>query len=349
MKTVRFMLRINRSADTNRNMKDLKNRAERHLMKLDDRMAPLVPRATPSLPLYLRERFSVFSSRVFGRNWIFAIENDGWDAGTPTEYRQHWQQLKQATGEDCVAIVLSRIPAIARNRMIGLGVPFLIPETQIFLPESITLLTETFTPLASGCGKPLSPTAQVLVLLQVLKAGLENLSAKELSERLELSRSSISNATSELEQANLCETSRKGKEQRIHFNRSAAALWETALPLLRSPVSRTLFIKWTNPIEGLKGAGITALAHRSQIAEDPVSTFALTERSIRQGLENGKLTACMDRYEANAAVEAWRYNPALLAGGPDVDPLSLFLSLRNSPDERVQAELDDMMRGLTWR
>lgn len=330
-------------------MKELRNRTEAYLTKLDERLGPFAPRPIPSLPLYLRERFSVFSARVFGRNWLLAIEEDGWDAGTPTEYRQHWQQLKQATGEEHVAIVLPSIPATIRNRMIGLGVPFLIPETQIFLPESVTLLTESFPTLASGSGKPLSPSAQVMVLLQVQQGGLEALSAKELSRKLGVSSASISNATSELEQNNLCETTRKGKEQRIHFKGSAAILWETALPLLRSPVMKTLFVRWTHPVEGAKRAGISALAQRTQLAEDPVSVFAMPEKSIRMGLEHGQLNGCADRYEANAEVEVWRYDPGLLSDGPGVDPLSLYLSLRSSPDERVQAELADMMEGFPWR
>ncbi len=330
-------------------MKQLRNRVEGYLAKLDERMGPFVPRSIPSLPLYLRERFSVFSSRVFGRNWLLAIEEDGWDAGTPTEYRQHWQQMKQATREVNVAIVLPSLSATMRNRMIGQGVPFLIPDTQIFLPESITLLTENFATFASGPGKPLSPPAQVLLLLQVQRGGLEELSAKELSARLGFCRASMSNATSELEQNNLCETSRKGKEQRIHFKGAAFGLWESALPLLRSPVSKTLFVRWTCPVEGVKRAGISALAQRSQLAENSVPVFAMPEKHSRMGLENGQLNCCVDRYEANAEVEAWRYDPALLSDGPDVDPLSLFLSLRTSPDERVQAELADMMEALPWR
>jgi hypothetical protein len=330
-------------------VKDLRNRAEGYLTKLDERLGPFIPRAILSLPLYLRERFSVFSARVFGRNWLLAIEEDGWDAGTPTEYRQHWQQLKKATGEEHVAFVLPSLSATVRNRMIGQGVPFLIPDTQIFLPESITLLRENFATLASGPGKSLSPPAQVLLLLQVQQGGLEELSAKELSARLGFCRASMSNATSELEQNNLCETSREGKEQRIHFKGAASGLWESALPLLRSPVSKTLFVRWSYPVEGVKRAGISALAQRSQLAEDSVPVFAMPEKRIRMGLEHGQLTGCVDRYEANAEVEAWRYDPALLSDGPDVDPLSLFLSLRNSPDERVQAELADMMEALPWR
>ena len=119
---------MNRSECINRDVKDLRNRAEGYLTKLDERLGPFIPRAILSLPLYLRERFSVFSVRVFGRNWLLAIEEDGWDTGTPTEYRQHWQQLKKATGEEHVAIVLPSLSATVRNRMIGQGVPFLIPD-----------------------------------------------------------------------------------------------------------------------------------------------------------------------------------------------------------------------------
>jgi len=330
-------------------MKDLRNRAEGYLTKLDERLGPFVPRSIPSLPLYMRERFSVFAARVFGRNWLLAIEEDGWDAGAPTEYRQHWQQLKQATGENHVAIVLPCLSSTVRNRMIALGVPFLIPDTQIYLPESITLLTETFVALASGHGKQLSPPAQVLLLLQIQRGGLDDLSAKELSARLGYCRASISNAISELEQHNLCETHRKGKEQRVHFKDATFGLWQSALPLLRSPVQKTLFVRWTNLVEGAKRGGISALAQRSQLAEDPLPVFAIPEKRVRGGLEQGQLNGCADRYEANAEIEVWRYDPALLSDGPDVDPLSLYLSLRGNQDERVQAELADMIEGLSWR
>ena len=72
--TVRFMLIMNRKKGMNRIMKDLRDRAERYLAKLDERLGPLVPCATPSLPLHLRERFSVFSTRVFGMG---SGESDG--------------------------------------------------------------------------------------------------------------------------------------------------------------------------------------------------------------------------------------------------------------------------------
>ncbi len=327
-------------------MKDLKTKAAAYLGSLDERAGPFVPHAAPSLPLHLRERFALFSVRVFGRSWLLAVEQDGWDAGTPTEYRQHWIQLQGASGGDNVALVLSGINANVRNRMIALGVPFVVPDTQIFLPASITLLTESSGDRASRVGKPLSPPAQALILMQVQQGGLEDLSSKELSSRLGYSRPSVSNATAELEQHDLCQTYRKGKEQLIRFVGDSRTLWDAALPLLRSPVAKTLFVNWNNPLEGAKCAGISALANRSALSEDPLPVFAVSEKNARAGLEQGLIKGCIDRYEADVELEVWRYNPSILADGSDVDPLSLYLSLRKIPDERVQAELADMMEAL---
>ena len=330
-------------------MKKLKERLERHLSRLDGRLGPLESRSLPTLPLFLRERYSVYCARFLGQNWGLAVEAEGSDPGTPAEYRRHWQQLVQAMGESRIAMVLPFISATVRNRMVDMGVPFIVPDTQIFLPECATLLAENFETRPFGYDKPLSPPAQVLVLLQLQEGGLEELSAKLLAVRIGYSRASLSNATSELEQNNLCETCRDGKEQRIAFTETGEALWKIALPLLRSPIAKTQFVTWAKPLPDAKLAGISALAQRSRLAEDPVPVYALQSKSIRKELEQRDLTLAADRYEADVQLEAWRYNPAILSDGPSVDELSLFLSLRNNPDERVQAALAEMMEAFRWQ
>ena len=45
----------------------------------------------------------------------------------------------------------------------------------------------------------------------------------------------------------------------------------------------------------------------------------------------------------------WSYAPAVTSGDArQVDDLSLFLSMRDSPDERVQAALQEMMEDMPW-
>lgn len=330
-------------------MKTLIEKAEEYLLRFNEKLGQFRNREVSSLPLFLRERFSLFSVRLFGKKWLLAVESPDWDPGTPTEYRQQWQQLKQAAGENHVALVLPFVSATVRDRMVRMGIPFLIPGTQIFLPESMVLLTETFGNAGSPAGKPLSPVAQMLLLFQIQKGGVDELSAKELSARLGYSRPSLSNATSELEQNRLCETCRKGKEQRIAFAGSGKELWAAGLPLLRSPVKKTRFVIWANPPREARQAGLSALSRMSLLAEDPVPVYALQEKSIRQGLEQGRFNACPDRYGADARLEFWRYDPALLSDGALVDTLSLYLSLRKDPDERVQAALEEMMEEFPWQ
>lgn len=330
-------------------MKSQINKAENYLKKLDEHLGPFSSRMASSLPLFLRERYSLFSTKIFGRNWDLAVETDGWDPGTPMEYQRHLQQIVQATGEHHIALVLPFISATVRDRMVQMGIPFMIPETQLFLPECMVLLSETYGSAQLDTGKPLSPVAQVLLLIQIQKGGLDECSAKDLSVRLGYSRSSLSNATSELEHHHLCQTYRKGKEQRITFTGTGKDLWEAGFPLLWSPVRKTQFVTWDRPPQCAKRAGISALAQQSQLAEDPLPVFALPEKIIRHGLEQGQFHGCVERYSADAQLEAWRYGPSLVSDGPNVDPLSLYLSLCMNPDERVQAALVDMLEVIPWR
>jgi len=47
-------------------------------------------------------------------------------------------------------------------------------------------------------------------------------------------------------------------------------------------------------------------------------------------------------------VETWTYAPDTLSTGPTVDVLSLYLSLRDNQDERVEAALEEAMEALKW-
>lgn len=331
-------------------MKNLREKTESYLRELENSLISFVPEDAPRLPLVLRERYKMFASKLFGREWLLAMEVEGWESGTPTEYRQHLQQIAQATGKDHIAVVLPAISAKVRNRMVQMEIPFIVPNTQIHLPLAVMNLKESYRAPQSLKGKALSPAAQVLFLLQLQKEGLENQSFKEISRRVGYSRASISAASAELEQNDLCRTFRKGKEQRMEFNRPPGEVWEAALPLLKSPVRKTHWVTWTRqPIPEARLAGISALSRIGSLADDRIATYALKEQAVHEGLEKGHIHSSADPHEACALLEAWSYDPALLSEGGVVDGLSLFLSLRRNPDERVQSALAHMMEKFPWR
>ena len=56
-------------------------------------------------------------------------------------------------------------------------------------------------------------------------------------------------------------------------------------------------------------------------------------------------TAQQHQDEAEARMEAWKYDPWIIAKGDTVDPCSLYLTLRHSADERVRQQLDILISG----
>jgi hypothetical protein len=65
-------------------------------------------------------------------------------------------------------------------------------------------------------------------------------------------------------------------------------------------------------------------------------------------LERGVCTGCHDAEHATARIEVWSYPPERLGDHEMVDPLSLYLSLRNSQDERVQQQLEQLIAEVKW-
>ena len=70
--------------------------------------------------------------------------------------------------------------------------------------------------------------------------------------------------------------------------------------------------------------------------------FAFTKMDIR----NSEIKT--DNKYGTYRIEIWRYDPKLLTHSEVVDKLSLYLSLVNHEDERVQIELDKLIADIQW-
>jgi hypothetical protein len=84
------------------------------------------------------------------------------------------------------------------------------------------------------------------------------------------------------------------------------------------------------------------------LAADRLPTYALGPKMLESWLEQGTLTGCPDAEQATAKIEVWSYEPKLLGDNEAGDPLSLYLSLRYSADERVQQQLETLVARVSW-
>ena len=300
-----------------------------------------------NLPLFLRERFDFQSMRLFGKHYILALEKEDGDAESPGEY-ENQLHLMQPQFTESVALVLQRLPSYARNRMVRLGIPFIVPGSQTFLPEALIDLRERFTQPKPDKGKKLTPAAQCLVLYHLQRQPLENIPLRDIAERIGYSPIMLTKVKDELEATGICRTSRMGRSIVLEFTAKGRNLWETVQPILSSPVKKTLWVRWDQPGHPALVAGLTALSRKTIMADDRLPTYALLSATFQANLERGLYNGCRGPEDANLRLESWSYNPLLFSDNGMVDPLSLFLSLRDFHDERVQQQIEILIDQMPW-
>jgi DNA-binding MarR family transcriptional regulator len=309
------------------------------------RIEPILDQLVSTLPLYLRQRYEFFRADVFGRRCFLASENSPTGELSPTEYGHDVMQLKQRFHED-VILVLMKLPSYVRNRLVRQRIPFIVPGTQMFLPMLMIDLQEHFLKSNDRMRSTLSAASQVVVIYQILKEPLDDMPLGQIATRLGYSAMVMSKAQDELQTAGLCEVIRTWRTVSLHFTARGKNLWQQAERLLTTPVRRTIWIRWGQPRARAVLAGTTALSRLSMVEGDRVPVYAIRDKHLASAMEKGEIFGCGGPEEADARMEAWKYDPWILADGDVADRCSLYLSLQQSSDERIQKEIRSLIEGI---
>jgi len=261
-----------------------------------------------------------------------------------TELREHARQLASHLGRP-VVFVLPGLESYQRNRLAQLGVPFIVPELQLFIPPFASL-TEQYQRQVKA--DKLSAAAQVTVLYQLLRNPENGGLLREWADRLGYSAMTMSHVRNELVAAGLCERAPGAKVRGLRFIAEGRALWNTARPTLRSPVRRGVWAQFKKLPAGFLSAGTSALSTRTLLEDDARPTYACREGNWKSIVLGGKMIVADHEEESRARIELWRYDPALLATKGEVDPLSLYLSLSDAADERVRLAVNELLERMSW-
>jgi hypothetical protein len=322
--------------------------AKDHLERVSGRRPEFRPLQPTSLPLFLRERFSFYTTEIFDQPWCLALENESWDVGSPLEYEKQLEGLRPHF-QAPLAFVFSSLSSSTRNRLVQKGIPFIVPGTQIFLPPALLDLRERYPRLGGQGRAVLTPTAQLAVIYHLQREPLEGISLREIAGKLHCSAMMASKVRGELVDAGICTVQHVGRSVTLHFPENRQVFWDSVKERLVSPVKKSRWVRW----HGQPGypallAGVSALSRSTLLADDPLPTFALGPRILDAWVQQGIMSGCPDSEQANARIEVWSYEPKILGGNETVDPFSLYLSLRTNPDERVQQALRQLMEQVPW-
>jgi len=300
------------------------------------------------LPFLLMVRYEFFTLYLLKTKHLLLVAKDKAEE-TPAVVQKHLEMAKQHwKGE--VIYVPQTITSSNRTRLIQQGVPFIVPGTQLYLPHLGMDLREHFKRLAMPPGKTFSPATQIIVLDALIHGSKETLNGIQLGEKFNCSLMTITRAMNELEETGVATVQTQGRERKLKFDLPKKDLWEKAQLYLRDPVkmSDTIFEKNAASNPRYVEAGLTALAHYSNLAEPQEKTYATDiNPTMLAKTREEHLYPNWDPNQRNY-LEVWSYFPQSFFTEKRVDPFSLYLSLRDNQDERIQTALEEMMGKIEW-
>ena len=302
-----------------------------------------------NLPQYMREEYeySVIKFRVelFSSEYLLLLDMREREQPA-SRLGKHIERVQQLFDGDVVYVRRS-VTSYNRKRLIKHRIPFIVPGNQLYLPM-LGLDLREYMRQQKMKPESFSPATQVLLLCALLHQCDGVMRPLEMAEKLGYSSMTMTRAFDQLVMAEIAEHSKEGKERHLRLSFNKRALWEEAQLYLTSPLKKRFFADPSKLPSGCLFAGESALSHYSMLAEprEPVIAIASGRwKAIERKLESeqGHLLD-LGMFE----VEIWKYPPEKLSRGKMVDRLSLYLSLRDKDDERIQDALEDLLEGMQW-
>jgi len=298
------------------------------------------------LPFFLRNLYTFFEVQLLEASCLLMLDRNEQEQ-SPATVHKHMDQVR-AKWDGEIVYVRARVTAYNRKRLIEHKLPFVVPGNQMYLPMLGIDLREHFKKLRTETHK-FSPSTQALVIYVLLHGTSKRIfTPAEMAGCLGYSAMTMTRAFDELESADLGEIFLEGRERCVRFAESAKDRWAKAQPFLRSPVKKRFHIKPLNIDPLGPCAGLTALADYTMLAEPANHVIALSGEGWKSLKQRYRVNEFPSQEPGAQEIEVWSYAPNLFAKGKVVDRLSLYLSLKESQDERVEAALEEMMKGLKW-
>ncbi len=299
------------------------------------------------LPLHITETYQIDRCELLGKAFLsLRIRRDKPTLAAMTK-QSDWLHLK--TGLRSL-FVLESVSSYDRKRLIENKTPFLVPGLQMYLPDLGLDLRENFK-IVRGAVEKLSLPGQVVVLACILRRidPHAEFTGASLAERFGYTKMTMTRALDEMRHFEFVEVQGGRRFARHRFLVTGNALWRKAMPVLRSPVKKRIYLdEWSAGLDFQ--AGETALSEQTDLGFSRRAVWAVTSSEWKHllGSPDIRIIPNVSKDMAHAEFEVWHYAPKLLAEKPFVDPLSLALSLGKHPDERVDMSIEQLFKLVPW-
>jgi len=319
-------------------------------------MKVLPQRKLGILPMFINEFYRLAEIKVFNSVFILAERHNSGDLSI-AQTEKHFKIIKEILNAK-VVLLAKTLTSYTRKRLIEKGINFIVLGKQLYLPSILIDLNETGINRREMVKKEkLIPSAQLIILYRIFHRdkyqNIEELSFKQLAQILHYTPMVITNAVNNLKYHEIC-TNVGGKEKFIRFNLEIPYMWNDILKrdLFVDPVLKKIYTDEVPKDVKMIRSNISALSDYSDMNPGNQNYFAI-EKNLFYNIQNGNKPMSVNEQEGTICLELWKYDPVVIMnqlpeGNAVVDPLSLYLSLKKSSDERIQDALERIIEKYIW-
>ena len=290
-------------------------------------------------PNYIVARYRIQKISINDLKMFFIYPKTELESITTLE--KHINKIKEYENIP-VVLILDKISYRQKEYLIKERISFIVEGKQIYLPFMAIYLQERCDALKQ-VNDNILPSAQLLLLYFIYK-GNKNLSTSQAARDLNLTPTSLSRASRQLESKNLIKTKKIGVNKILYSELTPEALYNSVKDILTNPVKRTVYISKDKIDSTLMISGCSALSKYSMLNETNIKYYASSNITKWSKISTNRL------YDSNTQVvlQLFSYDSSILSNNNIVDKLSLALSLKDDTDERVEQAVNEMLDNL-WR
>lgn len=278
-----------------------------------------------------------FYLTTFQGHYFILLEHKKGKRYTPMQYGNTARRLAPILNRP-VVFLFDDLVNYERDRMIRRGAYFIVSDKYAFLPFMIINARTA----EGSTKKSLSAVAQYLLLYHLQMKSIEGLTFRELEDIVPFKYITLTRAVKLLGQLSLCETLRNHDNAlTVHFPSEGKELWRNALPFLRNPIKKIFYCDAVNSVKNMYICSYNALARYSNLNPDGKQMYAIDASMFKDMEKAGTFIGAND-IDGDVMVELWDYPP--VTAGNTVDKLSLYLTLKEDNDPRVENELEIMVK-----
>ena len=287
------------------------------------------------LPLFILNDFLV-QKAIINDIECLSLTPEG-DLPTLPSFKKQISIIKEIENVP-IFLQLDAISSFRRQNLLENKIPFILKDKIVYLPFMATYLTNA--QYGDKNVEKISLATQLL-FTWILYQNTNKYYVSDAVKSLGFSNMTLTRSYRQLCATQLFEEHKDSRKIFLTTNLSKVDLFNKMRPYLQSPFYTQGYILKKEITKDMIPAGEFAFSQYTYINPPNLKTYAIEKKHVK----NIKLQRECYSYDEQVELQIWKYNPLLFSQNKkDIDDISLILSLLGNEDERLDIEIENLLK-----